>query len=178
MGFKCQGIARTQSPTNKNYAPELPTFGAIDGVSPTGVQWKGLVHGEPPYGSRYPLCQVSMLWQGPESQGAGSLRAKLLEAELSHSAGHLSLQCGGRQAKGNVRPAPGPPVCFSGLNSEQRVCARRLSQGKPKEGGPGAQASRTPGPGSGQAIARQCLMTDVKQRPKEMSGHTHPRPAC
>ena len=61
MGSKCQGIARTQSPTNKNYAPELPTFGAIDGVSPTGVQWKGLVHGEPPYGSRYPLCQVSML---------------------------------------------------------------------------------------------------------------------
>ena len=27
-----QGIARTQSPTNKNYALELPTFGAIVGV--------------------------------------------------------------------------------------------------------------------------------------------------
>ena len=35
-----QGIARTQSPTNKNYALELPTFGVIVGVSPTEVQWK------------------------------------------------------------------------------------------------------------------------------------------
>ena len=61
----CQGIARTQSPTNKNYAPELPTFGAIARVSPTGVQWKGLALGEPPSRSRYPLCQVSMLSQSP-----------------------------------------------------------------------------------------------------------------
>lgn len=60
-----QGIARTQSPTNKNYAPELPTFGAIARVSPTGVQWKGLALGEPPSRSRYPLCQVSMLYQSP-----------------------------------------------------------------------------------------------------------------
>mgnify|MGYP000123266442 CR=1 FL=1 len=60
-----QGIARTQSPTNKNYAPELPTFGAIARVSPTGVQWKGLALGEPPCRSRYPLCQVSMLSQSP-----------------------------------------------------------------------------------------------------------------
>ena len=29
-----QGIARTQSPTNKNYAPESPTFGVIAGVKP------------------------------------------------------------------------------------------------------------------------------------------------
>ena len=56
-----QGIARTQSPTNKNCAPESPTFGVIAAVSPTGVQWKGLTLGEPPNGSRYPLCQVSML---------------------------------------------------------------------------------------------------------------------
>ena len=63
--FKVQGIARTQSPTNKNYAPELPTFGAIARVSPTGVQWKGLALGEPPCRSRYPLCQVSMLSQSP-----------------------------------------------------------------------------------------------------------------
>ena len=56
-----QGRARTQSPTNKNCAPESPTFGVIAGVNPTVVQWKGLVLGEPPYGSRYPLCQVSML---------------------------------------------------------------------------------------------------------------------
>ena len=43
-----QGIARTQSPTNKNYALELPTFGVIVGVSPTEVQWKGLTLEEPP----------------------------------------------------------------------------------------------------------------------------------
>ena len=43
-----QGIARTQSPTNKNYALELPTFGAIVGVSLTEVQWKGLALEEPP----------------------------------------------------------------------------------------------------------------------------------
>ena len=43
-----QGIARTQSPTNKNYALELPTFGAIVGVSQTEVQWNGLILEEPP----------------------------------------------------------------------------------------------------------------------------------
>ncbi len=43
-----QGIARTQSPTNKNDALELPTFGVIVGVSLTGVQWKGLTLEEPP----------------------------------------------------------------------------------------------------------------------------------
>ena len=58
-----KGRARTQSPTNKNCAPESPTFGAIAKVSPTGVQWKGLTLGEPPHGSRYLLCQVSMpIW--------------------------------------------------------------------------------------------------------------------
>ncbi len=35
----CQGIARTQSPTTINYAPESPTFGVIAEVSQTGVQW-------------------------------------------------------------------------------------------------------------------------------------------
>lgn len=35
-------------PTTKNYAPELPALGVIAGVSPTVVQWKGLVLGEPP----------------------------------------------------------------------------------------------------------------------------------
>ena len=39
-------------PTTKNYAPELPTFGAIAGVNPTAVQWKGLTLGEPPSRSR------------------------------------------------------------------------------------------------------------------------------
>ena len=47
-----KGIARTQSPTNKNYALELPTFGVIVGVSPTGVQWRGLALEEPPSWSR------------------------------------------------------------------------------------------------------------------------------
>ena len=59
-----QGIARTQSPTTKNCALELPAFGVIAGVSPTGVQWKGLALGEPPCWSRCPPCQVSMLWNG------------------------------------------------------------------------------------------------------------------
>ena len=43
-----KGIARTQSPTNKNCAFELPTFGVIVGVSLAEVQWKGLTLGEPP----------------------------------------------------------------------------------------------------------------------------------
>ena len=43
-----QGIARTQSPTNKNDAFELPTFGVIVGVSRTEVQWSGLALEEPP----------------------------------------------------------------------------------------------------------------------------------
>ena len=43
-----KGIARTQSPTNKNYALELPAFGVIVGVSPTVVQWRGLTLEEPP----------------------------------------------------------------------------------------------------------------------------------
>ena len=43
-----EGIARTQSPTNKNYAFELPTFGVIVGVSRTEVQWSGLALEEPP----------------------------------------------------------------------------------------------------------------------------------
>ena len=43
-----QGIARTQSPTNKNYALELPTFGAIVGGSQTEVQCNGLILEEPP----------------------------------------------------------------------------------------------------------------------------------
>ena len=47
IGFN-QGIARTQSPTIKNYAPESPTFGAIARVNLTEVQWKGLALEEPP----------------------------------------------------------------------------------------------------------------------------------
>ena len=58
-----QGRARTQSPTNRNCAPESPTFGVIAEVNPPGVQWTGLALGEPPSGSGYPLRQVSMLCQ-------------------------------------------------------------------------------------------------------------------
>ena len=44
-----QGLAQTQTPTTKNYALELPTFGAIVGVSQTKVQWNRLHdHGLPP----------------------------------------------------------------------------------------------------------------------------------
>ena len=43
-----KGIARTQNPTNKNYALELLTFETIVGVSSPGVQWTGLTLGEPP----------------------------------------------------------------------------------------------------------------------------------
>ena len=45
---RLQGIARTQTPTNKNYALELLTFGTIAGVSPPVVQWTSLTLGEPP----------------------------------------------------------------------------------------------------------------------------------
>ena len=42
-------------PTTKNYAPELPTFGAIARVNPTAVQWKGLALGNrlPDHGKPY-----------------------------------------------------------------------------------------------------------------------------
>ena len=43
-----RGLARTQIPTQINSVPELPTFGVIAGVSPTEVQWEGLVLGTPP----------------------------------------------------------------------------------------------------------------------------------
>ena len=43
-----QGLARTQIPTNKNYALEFPTFEEIAGVNQTVVQWRGLALEEPP----------------------------------------------------------------------------------------------------------------------------------
>ena len=46
--FFHQGIARTQSPTNKNYALELNTFGPIVRVSSPEVQWESLTLEEPP----------------------------------------------------------------------------------------------------------------------------------
>ena len=46
-----KGLARTQIPTNKNYASELPTFGVIAGVSYSVVQWSSLALGEPPWWS-------------------------------------------------------------------------------------------------------------------------------
>ena len=47
-GCPKQGIARTQSPTNKNYALKLPMFGAIVGVNHSEVQWNSLTLGELP----------------------------------------------------------------------------------------------------------------------------------
>ena len=59
---KFEGIARTQSPTNRNYALDLPTFGVIAWVNPTEVQWKGLALGDRPCWSPTPPCQVSMIF--------------------------------------------------------------------------------------------------------------------
>ena len=42
------GSARTLDPTNKNYAPELSTFGIIIEVNQSEVQWTSLTLGEPP----------------------------------------------------------------------------------------------------------------------------------
>ena len=42
------GSARTLDPTNKNYAPELSTFGIIIEVNPSEVQWRGLALEKPP----------------------------------------------------------------------------------------------------------------------------------
>ena len=49
IGLKNQGIARTQSPTITNSAPESPTFGVIARFSQTESAMER------------PLCQVSML---------------------------------------------------------------------------------------------------------------------
>ena len=43
-----QGLARTQIPTNKNYATEFHTFGEIAGVNHSQVQWSSLALGKPP----------------------------------------------------------------------------------------------------------------------------------
>ena len=71
----CKGIARTQSPTIKNYALELPTFGVIVGVSLTGVQWKGLTLEEPPSWSwltsapgKYAQCLHSLWPMNPDPE--------------------------------------------------------------------------------------------------------------
>ena len=81
--FLGQGIARTQSPLRKNYAPESPTFGAIAGVSPTEVQWKGLDLGGPPSWSGCLLCQVSMIVYGHSQHGI----------EISHPSWRLYQKC-------------------------------------------------------------------------------------
>ena len=43
-----QGIARTQSPSPRNYALESSTFEMIGEVNPPEVQWTGLAPGVPP----------------------------------------------------------------------------------------------------------------------------------
>ena len=73
IGF-VKGIARTQSPTIKNYALELPTFGVIVGVSLTGVQWRGLTLEEPP--------SWSWLTSAPGKYAEGSYHFWLDESEF------------------------------------------------------------------------------------------------
>ena len=46
------GSARTQDPTNKNYAPELSTFGIIIEVNRSEVQWNSLSLEKLPWWSR------------------------------------------------------------------------------------------------------------------------------
>ena len=48
IGNIYRGIAQAQTPTIKNYALELFTFGTIVGVNLPVVQWTGLTLGEPP----------------------------------------------------------------------------------------------------------------------------------
>ena len=55
LNFK--GIARTQTPTTKNYALELPAFEVIAGVNLTEVQWKGLALGIGLADHRYPRAR-------------------------------------------------------------------------------------------------------------------------
>ena len=43
-----RGLARTQIPTNRNYAVEFHTFGEIAGVNHSEVQWSSLALGKPP----------------------------------------------------------------------------------------------------------------------------------
>lgn len=57
--FRVSGIARTQIPTIKNYALDIPTLGVFARVSLIVVQWRGLAQEEPPSWSRYPPRQVS-----------------------------------------------------------------------------------------------------------------------
>ena len=84
FGFCGQGTARTQSPTTKNYAPELSTFGIIARVSPTEVQWKGLALEKPPWGSGLSLCQVSMLFRPSLRQLIAPTSFFLTAASHSH----------------------------------------------------------------------------------------------
>ena len=64
-----QGIARTQSPTNKNYAAKFPTFGEIVGVNRPAVQWNSLVLGElPPWSQLAPQPgKYALPWNAPQS---------------------------------------------------------------------------------------------------------------
>lgn len=57
--FCVSGIARTQIPTIKNYALDIPTLGVFARVSLAVVQWQGLAQEEPPSWSRCPPRQVS-----------------------------------------------------------------------------------------------------------------------
>ena len=62
-----QGIARTQSPIQKNYALESPAFEVIAAVNLTKVQWKGLTPDRLRSWSKFSPCQVSMLNKDPKN---------------------------------------------------------------------------------------------------------------
>ena len=90
------GSARTQLPTNINYAPELSTFGIIARVSQIEVQWKGLALGEPPSGSR--LTPV------PGKYACSSSILETPSKQIVHACGSsalLSRQVGKRESTPN-----------------------------------------------------------------------------
>ena len=97
LSFVFKGRARTQSPTNTNYAPEFPTLGGIAGFNSTEVQWKSLDLGELPCWSQCPLCQVSMMKakigpSGPNHSDSNSL--SISTKEKWHFSSFLStFQC-------------------------------------------------------------------------------------
>ena len=72
------GIARTQSPTNKNYALKWSTFETIVGVNQPEVQWASLILEEPPSWSwltsepgKYAVSGKHMRYNWLSAKGSG-----------------------------------------------------------------------------------------------------------
>ena len=73
-----KGIARTQSPTNKNYALKWSTFETIVGVNQPEVQWASLILEEPPSWSwltsepgKYAVSGKHMRYNWLSAKGSG-----------------------------------------------------------------------------------------------------------